>query len=84
MTQTHGPYFEGRRDLVTVGKFLPDYTALQPRRQPSSYSPLWEPQVLLNDVLVFVMLADVLSSIDFVDSLFYRPVCCSTFGRMAQ
>jgi hypothetical protein len=25
---------------------LPDYTALQPRRQPSSYSPPWEPQIL--------------------------------------
>jgi hypothetical protein len=24
-----------------------DYTALQPRRQPSSYSPPWEPQILL-------------------------------------
>jgi hypothetical protein len=29
-----------------VGKLLPDYTALQPRRQPSLYSPPWEPQVL--------------------------------------
>jgi hypothetical protein len=27
-------------------KLLPDYTALQPRRQPSSYSPPWEPQIL--------------------------------------
>jgi hypothetical protein len=25
---------------------LPDYTALQPRRQPSSCSPPWEPQIL--------------------------------------
>jgi hypothetical protein len=33
--------------LWNVGKFLPDYTALQPRRQPSSYQPPWEPQVLL-------------------------------------
>jgi hypothetical protein len=33
-------------DLWNVGKLLPDYTALQPRRQPSSYSPLWDPQIL--------------------------------------
>jgi hypothetical protein len=33
--------------LWNVGKLLPDYTALQPIRQPSSYSPPWEPQILL-------------------------------------
>jgi hypothetical protein len=27
-------------------EILPDYTALQPRGQPSSYSPPWEPQIL--------------------------------------
>jgi hypothetical protein len=32
--------------FVEVYKLLPDYTALQPRRQPSSYSPPWEPQIL--------------------------------------
>jgi hypothetical protein len=37
----------GRKDLWNVGKLLPDYTVLQPRRQPSSYSPPWEPQILL-------------------------------------
>jgi hypothetical protein len=29
----------GSKDFRNVGKLLPDYTALQPRRQPSSYSP---------------------------------------------
>jgi hypothetical protein len=29
-----------------------DYTTLQPRRQPSSYSPPWEPQILLGNVLL--------------------------------
>jgi hypothetical protein len=29
-----------------VAPYLPDYTVLQPRRQPSSYSPPWEPQIL--------------------------------------
>jgi hypothetical protein len=28
-----------------VCKLLPDYTAQQSRRQPSSYSPLWEPEI---------------------------------------
>jgi hypothetical protein len=28
----------GSNDLLNVGKLLPDYTALQPRRQPSSHS----------------------------------------------
>jgi hypothetical protein len=30
----------GSKHLWNVGKLLPDYTALQPRRQPSSYSPI--------------------------------------------
>jgi hypothetical protein len=34
----------GSKDLWNVGKLLPDYTKQQPRRQPSSYSPPWEPQ----------------------------------------
>jgi hypothetical protein len=37
----------GRKHLWNVGKLLPDCTALQPRRQPSSYSPPWEPQIQL-------------------------------------
>jgi hypothetical protein len=37
----------GSKDLWNFGKPVPDYTALQPRRQPSSYSPPWEPQMLL-------------------------------------
>jgi hypothetical protein len=37
----------GSKDLWNVGKLLRDYTALQPRRQQSSYSPPWEPQILL-------------------------------------
>jgi hypothetical protein len=43
----HRPDDGGSKDLWNVGKLLPDYTALQPRRQPSSYSPPWEPQILL-------------------------------------
>jgi hypothetical protein len=31
--------------LWNVGKLLPDYTALETRRQPSSYSPPWEPEI---------------------------------------
>jgi hypothetical protein len=36
----------GSKDPWNAGKLLPDYTALQPRRQPSSYSPPREPQIL--------------------------------------
>jgi hypothetical protein len=42
----HRPDDGGSKDLWNVGKLLPDYTALQPRRRPS-YSPPWEPQILL-------------------------------------
>jgi hypothetical protein len=45
---THLPHDGGSKDLWDIGKLLPDYTALQPRRQPSSYSPPWEPQILLS------------------------------------
>jgi hypothetical protein len=38
-------YDGGSKDLWNVGELLPDYTALQPRRRPSSYSPPWEPQI---------------------------------------
>jgi hypothetical protein len=34
----HRPHDGDSKDLWNVGKLLPDYTALQPRRQPSSYS----------------------------------------------
>jgi hypothetical protein len=37
----------GSKVLWNVGKLLPDYTVLQSRRQPFSYSPPWEPQILL-------------------------------------
>jgi hypothetical protein len=43
---THRPGDGGSKDLWNVGKLLPDFTALQSRRQPSSYSPPWEPQFL--------------------------------------
>jgi hypothetical protein len=43
----HCPDDRGSKDLWNVGELLPDYTVLQPRRQPSSYSPPWEPQILL-------------------------------------
>jgi hypothetical protein len=37
----------GSDNLWNVGKLIPVNTALQPRRQPSSYSQPWEPQILL-------------------------------------
>jgi hypothetical protein len=47
----------GSKDLSNDGKLLPDYTALQPRRQPSSYSPPLEPQILLSLVMSFISFA---------------------------
>jgi hypothetical protein len=40
---THHPDDGGSKNLWNVEKLLPDYTQ-QPRRQPSSYSPLFEPK----------------------------------------
>jgi hypothetical protein len=42
------PWWWVSKDLWNVGRLLPDCTALQTRRQPSSYSPPWEPQILLS------------------------------------
>jgi hypothetical protein len=42
----------GSKDLWNFGKLLPDYTALQPRRQPSSYSPPSEPQILSSSIVL--------------------------------
>jgi hypothetical protein len=50
---TRRPDDGGSKHLWNVGKLLPDYTAQQPRRQPSSYSPPWEPQISLSHVNVF-------------------------------
>jgi hypothetical protein len=44
-----GDGWGGSRYLSNVSKLLPDYTALQPTRQQSSYSPPWEPQILQKD-----------------------------------
>jgi hypothetical protein len=37
----------GSTDLENVRNLIPVCTAPQPRRQPSSYQPLWEPQIVL-------------------------------------
>jgi hypothetical protein len=42
----HCPDDGSNTDLWNVGKLIPVYMVLQPRRQPSSYSPLWEPQII--------------------------------------
>jgi hypothetical protein len=48
----------GSKDLWNSGKLLPDYTALQPRRQPSSYPPPWEPQFLIKNILFIKLLIE--------------------------
>jgi hypothetical protein len=35
----------GSKYLWNADKRLPDYTAQQPRKQPSTYSPPWEPEI---------------------------------------
>jgi hypothetical protein len=42
---THRPNDGGSKLLWNVGQYLPDYTVLHPRRQPSSYSSPWEPRI---------------------------------------
>jgi hypothetical protein len=44
---SHRPDVGGSKHLWNVGKLLPDYMAQQPRRQPSSYSPPWQPEISL-------------------------------------
>jgi hypothetical protein len=51
-TRLHGAT-TGSKDLWNVGTLLPHYTALQPRRQPSSCSPPWEPQIILSYCYLF-------------------------------
>jgi hypothetical protein len=41
----HRPDFGDSKHLWNFGKLLPDYTAQHPRRQSSSYSPPWEPEI---------------------------------------
>jgi hypothetical protein len=38
---------DGGKHLWNVGELLPDYTAQQPRREPSSHSPPWKPEISL-------------------------------------
>jgi hypothetical protein len=35
----------GSKHLWNVRKLLPDYMVQNPRRQPSSYSPPWKPEI---------------------------------------
>jgi hypothetical protein len=55
----------GSKDLWNVGKLLPDYMELQPRRQPSSYSPPWEPQILLNQKIFEPSIPRILLNIPY-------------------
>jgi hypothetical protein len=52
---TYRPIDRGIKHIRNISKRLLAYTALQPRRQSSSYSPPWEPEILqqLNSFLRF-------------------------------
>jgi hypothetical protein len=45
---THHPDDGSSKDIWNFGKLRPVYTVLQSRRQPSSYSLSWGPQILLS------------------------------------
>jgi hypothetical protein len=51
---THRPDDGGSKDLWNVGELLPDYTALQPRRQPSLLSWLRHLNLCRKNKLIFV------------------------------
>jgi hypothetical protein len=64
----------GSNNFWNVGKLLPDYISQHPRRQPSSYSPPWEPEIsrgsYMSTMRAFFLqhLYKQGSSIDFKDS----------------
>jgi hypothetical protein len=64
------------RGPCCLHQLLPDYTALQPRIQQSSYSPPWEPQILLNFPALFLLCFTYIILFLFAFSLF-RPLCHS-------
>jgi hypothetical protein len=62
---------DGGKYLWNVGKLLPYFTALQPRRQLSSYSPPWEPEILQCSITVSLVLHVCLKYEKFVATLCY-------------
>jgi hypothetical protein len=50
---THRPDDGGSKHLWNVCKIVPYYTAQQPRRQLSSSSPPWEPEISVNKCLLY-------------------------------
>jgi hypothetical protein len=68
-------YLRRFETLRIKSKLLPDYTVLQPRRQLSSYSPPWEPQIL-HKVFVFHTLG-TLCRTENIQSKFQLFPCAS-------
>jgi hypothetical protein len=77
----HQGYDGGSKDLWNVGKLLPDYTALQPRRQPSSYSPPWEPQN--HPWVCFSYMACVTKLLTIINVIKYWSAAWETDSRTA-
>jgi hypothetical protein len=65
---THRHDEGGSKYLWNVGELLPDYTAQQPRRQPSSYSPPWELQISLSFIMFTTRQTVFLNSIVILPS----------------
>jgi hypothetical protein len=75
-------HFRGTCCLWNISKLLPDYTVLQPRRQPSSYLPPWEPQILLRKVsssLKIILSKKKLSS-SRQSSILVQRLCCKVLS----
>jgi hypothetical protein len=73
------PDVGGSKVLWNVGKLLPYYTALQPRIQPSSYSPPWEPQILL--ILIWSFTCPLVSQV-FSSTQIFRVKFCTYFSSL--
>jgi hypothetical protein len=74
----------GRKDLWNVGKLLLDYTALQPTRQPSSYSPPWEPQIVVNLGIFFMWVLSVRRRTICTRSLAFRSCYMLYYNSFRQ
>jgi hypothetical protein len=51
---TYRPDDGGSKHLWNVGKLIPVYKAQHPGRQPSSYTPPWQPQAIQKNMLLLI------------------------------
>jgi hypothetical protein len=73
----HRPDDGGNKHLWNVGKFLPDNMAQRPRRQPSSYSSPWEPEISPN----YEMFIHINCLSPYFDKYLQWSITCFIFFR---